>query len=107
MFDGSSLPGWCEIEQSDMILTPNIHTAWVDVYTETRTINVICFVKNPNTNTLYSRDPRSTAMRAENYVLKSGIADKTCFGPEPEFFIFDEVEFSIHTENSFFSYRNR
>ncbi|MDP2193555.1 MAG: glutamine synthetase beta-grasp domain-containing protein, partial [Alphaproteobacteria bacterium] len=102
MFDGSSLPGWRGIEQSDMILIPDMNTAWVDVYADIRTINVICSVKDPNTNTLYTRDPRSTAIRAENYVLKSGIADKTCFGPEPEFFIFDEVEFSTHTENSFF-----
>lgn len=102
MFDGSSLPGWRSIENSDMILLPDTSTAQVDVFRDIHTINVICSVMDPETNQLYARDPRATAIRAEHYLNKSGIADEVRFGPEPEFFIFDNAQFSTNTEHSFF-----
>lgn len=102
MFDGSSLPGWRPIDNSDMILLPDTNTAQIDVFRDIHTINVICSVMDPQTNQLYARDPRSTAIRAEYYLKKSGIADEVRFGPEPEFFIFDNAQFSTNTENSFF-----
>lgn len=102
MFDGSSLPGWRAIENSDMMLLPDDETACIDVFREAKTVLVICSVLDPETREYYSRDPRSTALRAEEYLKKTGIADEARFGPEPEFFIFENVQFMNHPEESFF-----
>ncbi len=91
MFDGSSISGWKGINESDMVLMPDPGTAFVDPFTEHPTLVLICDVLEPSTMQAYSRCPRSTAKRAEAFVKSSGIADTAFFGPEPEFFIFDNV----------------
>ncbi len=91
MFDGSSISGWKGINESDMVLMPDPGTAFVDPFTEHPTLVLICDVLEPSTMQAYSRCPRSTAKRAEAFIKSSGIADTAFFGPEPEFFIFDNV----------------
>lgn len=91
MFDGSSIHGWKGIEASDMILMPDDDSAVLDPFTEEPTVIVRCNVVEPSTMQGYSRDPRSIARRAEEYLKSTGIADTAFFGPEPEFFIFDDV----------------
>ncbi len=93
-FDGSSIRGFQEIQESDMILLPDPDTAVVDPFREHRTLNLNCFVHDPITGESYSRDPRFVAKKAEDYLSTTGIADKAYFGPEAEFFIFNEVRFS-------------
>jgi glutamine synthetase len=102
MFDGSSLPGWKNIEDSDMILRPDDQTACIDAFKEVPCISVICNVVDPATDDLYARDPRSTMIRAEQFLKTTGIADEAFFGPEPEFFIFDKAHYSTDPEFSFF-----
>ena len=92
MFDGSSIHGWKGIEASDMILMPDDSTAVMDPFTDEPTIIVRCDVIEPSTMQGYGRDPRSIARRAEEYLKSTGIADTAFFGPEPEFFIFDGVQ---------------
>jgi glutamine synthetase len=93
MFDGSSVAGWKGINESDMILMPDPDTAMVDVFTEDATVNIRCDVVEPSTMQGYNRCPRSTAKRAEEYLASTGIADQAFFGPENEFFVFDDVRF--------------
>lgn len=95
MFDGSSIPGWRGIENSDMILKPDLTKIYNDVYAEKPTQVVLCDVIDPTTQKGYSRDPRTIAKRAEEYLKSSGIGDKAFYGPEPEFFVFDEVQFNV------------
>ena len=95
MFDGSSIAGWKGIEASDMILLPDAETAFIDPFFEATTVVVTCDVIEPSTGQGYERDPRSIARRAEEYLKASGIGDTAFFGPEPEFFVFDEVKFDI------------
>ncbi|XID75602.1 type I glutamate--ammonia ligase [Alkanindiges sp. WGS2144] len=95
MFDGSSLAGWKGIEASDMILLPDPETAFIDPFFEATTVVVTCDVIEPSTGQGYDRDPRSIARRAEEYLKATGIGDTAFFGPEPEFFIFDEVKWDI------------
>jgi glutamine synthetase len=95
MFDGSSIPGWRGIENSDMVLRPDLSKVYNDVYADQPTKVVICDVIDPVTNQGYSRDPRTVAKRAEQYLLSTGIGDKAFYGPEPEFFVFDEVQFNV------------
>lgn len=92
MFDGSSIHGWKGIEASDMTLLPDDSTAVLDPFTAEPTIVVRCDVVEPGTLSGYDRDPRSIAHRAEAYLKATGIADTAFFGPEPEFFVFDSVE---------------
>lgn len=92
MFDGSSIHGWKGIEASDMTLLPDDSTAVFDPFADHPTIIVRCDVVEPTTMTGYDRDPRSIARRAEEYLKSTGIADTAFFGPEPEFFVFDSVE---------------
>lgn len=95
MFDGSSIAGWKGIEASDMILMPDPETAFMDPFFSAPTVVVTCDVIEPSTMQGYERDPRSIARRAEEYLKSTGIGDTAFFGPEPEFFIFDEVKFDI------------
>ncbi len=92
MFDGSSIAGWKGINESDMILMPEADTAVLDPFADELTLNLRCDVLEPATMQGYSRCPRSTAKRAEAYLNASGIADTAYFGPEPEFFVFDDVK---------------
>jgi glutamine synthetase len=103
MFDGSSVAGWKGINESDMILMPDPDTALLDPFTDEPTINITCNVVEPATGEGYERDPRSIAQRAEAYLKASGIADTAYFGPENEFFVFDDVKWS--TEMGHCSYQ--
>ena len=91
MFDGSSVAGWKGINESDMIIMPDDSTAVMDPFTEEATLNLRCDVIEPTTMQLYERDPRSVGHRAEAYLKSTGIGDAAFFGPEPEFFTFDDV----------------
>jgi len=93
MFDGSSIAGWKGINESDMILMPEDASAVTDPFFEEPTINLRCNIIEPSTGEGYIRDPRSIAKRAERYLQETGIGDQALFGPEPEFFVFDNVEF--------------
>ncbi len=103
MFDGSSVAGWKGINESDMVLMPDAATAVLDPFTDEPTMNLTCNVVEPTTGEGYERDPRSLAMRAEAYLKASGIADTAYFGPENEFFVFDDVRWS--TEMGHCSYQ--
>ncbi|MBN3562607.1 glutamate--ammonia ligase [Aliamphritea spongicola] len=92
MFDGSSIGGWKGINESDMILMPDDSASVMDPFAEDSTVIVRCNIVEPSTGQGYERDPRSVAKRAEAYLASTGIADTAIFGPEPEFFVFDEVK---------------
>jgi glutamine synthetase len=92
-FDGSSIRGFQEIQESDMILVPDPNTAVIDPFREHKTLNVNCFVRDPLTGEPYSRDPRYVAKKAEDYLTSTGLADTAYFGPEAEFYIFNDVRF--------------
>ncbi|HUF72152.1 MAG TPA: type I glutamate--ammonia ligase [Gammaproteobacteria bacterium] len=102
MFDGSSIAGWKGIQESDMILMPDCATAVMDVFTEEPTLNIVCDVLEPSTGQGYERDPRSLAKRAESYLRSTGIADEAYFGPENEFFVFDDVRWGIEMHKTFY-----
>ena len=102
MFDGSSIAGWKGINESDMILMPDCSTAVVDVFSEEPTLNITCDVVEPSTMQGYERDPRSAAKRAEAYLRSTGIADEAYFGPENEFFVFDDVRWSDEMHRTFY-----
>ncbi len=95
MFDGSSIAGWKSIDQSDMKLIPDASSAYIDPFYAEKTLCVHCNVVEPDTGEAYSRDPRSTATKAEAYLKSTGIGDTAYFGPEAEFFLFDDVRFSV------------
>ena len=107
MFDGSSIAGWKGINESDMMLMPDDETAVIDPFTDESTLILRCDIVEPATMQGYERDPRSVAKRAEEYLKSTGIADTAFFGPEPEFFVFDDVKwesginaasYTIHSE---------
>lgn len=102
MFDGSSITGWKGINDSDMILLPDPTSAVLDPFFEETTLNITCDVIEPSTMQGYDRDPRSIAKRAEDYLKSTGIADTVLFGPEPEFFMFDDIRFETNMSGSFF-----
>jgi glutamine synthetase len=104
MFDGSSVAGWKAINESDMLLMPDQATAIIDPFFQQTTLAVICDVLDPITGQAYNRDPRTTAKKAEAYVKASGIGDTVFFGPEAEFFVFDDVRWSIEPHSTGYSY---
>ncbi|CAK0779109.1 glutamine synthetase [Gammaproteobacteria bacterium] len=101
MFDGSSISGWKGIQESDMILMPEASSAVLDPFTDEPTLNLRCDIIEPSTMEGYDRDPRSLAKRAEAYLQSTGIADTAFFGPENEFFIFDDVRWGADISGSF------
>ncbi len=101
-FDGSSIRGFQEIHESDMLLLPDPETAFLDPVAEIPTLVLTCDVYDPITIQPYERDPRYVARKAENYLKQTGIADTAFFGPEAEFFIFDNVRYSSSTNESFY-----
>jgi glutamine synthetase len=100
MFDGSSIAGWKGINESDMILMPEDETSVIDPFADENTLIVRCDILEPTTMQGYERDPRSLAKRAEAYLASTGIADSAFFGPEPEFFVLDDVRWSIDMSGS-------
>lgn len=101
-FDGSSIRGWQQINESDMLLVPDPTTAFLDPFTVLPTLNMICNIQDPITREDYSRDPRNIARKAVAYLNSTGIADRAYFGPEAEFFIFDDVRFDQNAHSGYF-----
>ncbi|HYF12035.1 MAG TPA: type I glutamate--ammonia ligase, partial [Actinomycetota bacterium] len=101
-FDGSSIRGFQEIQESDMLLVPDPETAYLDPFTAHPTINLHCFVKDPVTGEMYTRDPRYIARKAELYLKQTGIADTSFWGPECEFYIFDSVRFEQNQHEGYY-----
>ncbi|MEE9154116.1 MAG: type I glutamate--ammonia ligase [candidate division NC10 bacterium] len=101
-FDGSSIRGWQAIHASDMIVLPDPETAVMDPFTQVPTLSLLCNILDPITREQYTRDPRSVAEKGEAYLRATGIADTAYFGPEPEFFIFDDVRFDFQTQCGYF-----
>jgi glutamine synthetase len=102
MFDGSSIAGWKGINESDMVLMPDPATAVIDLFSEETTLNLRCNVVEPSTMQGYDRCPRSLAQRAEAYLKSTGIADTAYFGPENEFFVFDNVSWDDSMNGAFY-----
>ena len=102
MFDGSSITGWKDINESDMLLRPRSETAFVDPFGDPPSAIVICDVLEPATHGHYSRGPRGVAKSAETYLRSSGIGGDAYFGPEPEFFVFDSVRFTVDQHHCFY-----
>ncbi|MEE9396150.1 MAG: glutamate--ammonia ligase [Methylococcales bacterium] len=102
MFDGSSIAGWKGINESDMILMPDSETAILDPFFDDTTLILRCDIVEPTTMQGYIRDPRSTAKRAEAYMKSTGIADTAYFGPENEFFVFDDVRWAADMAGTFY-----
>ena len=101
-FDGSSIRGWQHIHESDMLMMPDPTTATIDPFTEFPTLILYCNILDPITKERYSRCPRNIAQKAENYLISTGIADKSYFGPEAEFFIFDDIRYGLGPNNAFY-----
>ncbi len=102
MFDGSSISGWKGINESDMILMPDAATALMDPFSDEPTLILTCDILEPATGEGYERDPRSVAKRAEAYLKSTGIADTAFFGPEPEFFVLDDVKWGADMSGAFY-----
>ncbi|WP_029004575.1 type I glutamate--ammonia ligase [Azorhizobium doebereinerae] len=101
-FDGSSIAGWKAINESDMLLMPDVETATIDPFFSETTLSVVCDVLEPTTGEPYGRDPRGIAKKAQAYLKSTGIGDTVFFGPEAEFFIFDDVKFKADPYNTGF-----
>jgi glutamine synthetase len=101
-FDGSSIRGWQAINASDMLVVPDPATAVMDPFTQAATVSFICNIVDPITKEEYTRDPRHIARKAEAYLKSTGIGDTAYFGPEPEFFILDEVRFDTNQHESYY-----
>ena len=104
MFDGSSISGWKAINESDMKLRPDLNSAYIDPFYQQTTLCLFCDVVNPDTGTPYNRDPRSIAKAALNHVKASGVGDTVFFGPEAEFFIFDDVRWNTAAHDTGYSF---
>jgi glutamine synthetase len=102
MFDGSSIAGWKSINESDMSLIPDPATAVLDPFYAEPTLTMFCDVHDPITNKAYVRCPRSVARKAEEYLVSTGLGDTAFFGPEAEFFVFDDARFAISPNHTFF-----
>jgi glutamine synthetase len=102
MFDGSSIAGWKAINESDMILMPDAATAVMDPFAAQPTLNLFCDILEPSTGLPYRRDPRSIAKAAEKYMASAGVGDTAYFGPEAEFFVFDDVRFEVSMNRVFY-----
>ncbi len=103
MFDGSSIEGWKAINESDMILKPDLDAVWTDPFSATPMLILVCDIVEPSTGELYARDPRSTAKRSEAYLKSLGIGDTVYVGPEAEFFMFDDVRFENSYATSYYA----
>ena len=103
MFDGSSIAGWKAINESDMTLLPDLETATLDPFSAQPSLILFCDILEPLTGEPYGRDPRSTAKRANAYINYTGMADTAVFGPEPEFFVFDDVRFDVSMNHTFYA----
>lgn len=101
-FDGSSIRGWKAIHESDMLVMPDPNTAHLDPFCAEPTLSLSCNIADPISKAAYDRDPRAIALRAENYLKSTGIADAAYFGPEAEFFVFDDVRFGQNSNSAFF-----
>ncbi|MEM7795658.1 MAG: type I glutamate--ammonia ligase [Cyanobacteria bacterium P01_C01_bin.118] len=101
-FDGSSIRGWKAINESDMSMVPDPTTAWIDPFMKEPTLSMVCSIKEPRTGEWYDRCPRVIAQKALNYLKSSGIGDTAYFGPEAEFFIFDDVRFDTTANSSYY-----
>ncbi len=104
MFDGSSIAGWKAINESDMTLAPDLSTAVMDPFSAQPQLVLFCDISEPATGQPYARDPRSTAKKAEAYLKSTGIGDSAMFGPEAEFFVFDDVRFKVDMNHCFFEF---
>ena len=104
MFDGSSIAGWKVINDSDMSLIPDPTTAVMDPFSAQQQMIICCNIMEPSTGQLYDRDPRSVATKAENYLASTGIGDAAYFGPEAEFFVFDDVRFDVSMNKVFYEF---
>ncbi|MCP5520257.1 MAG: type I glutamate--ammonia ligase [Verrucomicrobiales bacterium] len=102
-FDGSSIRGWKSIEASDMLAMPDPGTAFIDPFCAVPTLSLTCTIAETGTLEPYSRDPRGIAMKAEKYLASTGLADMAVFGPEAEFFVFDNIQFDTRSNGSFYS----
>ena len=101
-FDGSSIRGWQTINESDMLIVPQPETAFIDPFTELKTLNILCNIQDPITGEDYSRDPRHVARKAVAYLNSTAIADTAYFGPEAEFFILDDVRFDQNAHEGYY-----
>ena len=102
MFDGSSIAGWKAINESDMCLKPDLSTATIDPFFAQATLVLVCDILEPTTGVAYNRDPRSTAKAAIEYMASQGIGDTAFFGPEAEFFVFDDVKFDVQMNRGYY-----
>jgi glutamine synthetase len=101
-FDGSSIRGWKAINASDMAMVPDPTTAWIDPFMEVPTLSMICSIIEPRTGEIYDRDPRSIAQKGLHYLEASGIGDAVYCGPEPEFFIFEDVRYDQNEHEGYY-----
>ena len=104
MFDGSSIAGWKAINESDMVLKPDTSIAVMDPFYQHPTLVLLCDILEPGTGEAYNRDPRTTAKKAEAFLKSTGVGDTAYFGPEAEFFVFDDVKWSTKQENTGYSF---
>src|SRR5579863_3904728 len=102
-FDGSSIRGWKSIEASDMLAMPDPNTAFIDPFCAVPTLSLTCTIAETGTKEAYNRDPRGIAQRGEKYLISTKLADTAVFGPEAEFFIFDNVQFDQKSNGTFYS----
>lgn len=104
MFDGSSIEGWKSIDKSDMVLLPDPDTAGIDPFYQQDTMTIFCDILEPDTGEPYNRDPRGTAKKAEAYIKSAKIGDTVYFGPEAEFFVFDDVRWNTSQNKTGYSF---
>ncbi len=102
-FDGSAIRGWKGVEAGDMLAMPDPETAFMDPFCAVPTVSLTCTIAEPGSLASYPRDPRGLAVRAEEHLLSTGLADQACFGPEAEFFIFDNVQYDSRGNGCFYS----